>query len=72
VNPGEDVVWTLLVMEVTGMSKNDRRTATTQKINGVWTLFCDFIKNNIAANEMGAVMAYNGAGTNMKLIWLLT
>jgi len=74
VNPGEDAEWApAAVNEVShGLSKSDPRISSARPIDAVWSSFKSFIERNIAEDEHGVVVAYNGAGSDMKWIWRLT
>ena len=72
VNPGEDAEWSEKATEVTGLTKDDPRITTARSLNDVWTSFCLYIHNNIAEDERGVIVAYNGAGCDMKWLWRLT
>jgi len=72
VNPGRDAVWSDAAIEITGLSRSDPKIASARSIIPVWGSFCSWIETNIADDEVGAIVAYNGAGCDMKWIWQLT
>lgn len=72
VNPGSDAEWRAAASEVSGLTRIDPRIMSAGDGVQVWTLFCTWIENNIGDDEVGAVVAYNGAGNDMKWIWWLT
>ena len=72
VNPGEDAEWSRAATEITGLSETDARITSAWEIGPVWNSFCLWIKQNIAEDEHGVIVAYNGAGSDMKWIWRLT
>ena len=72
VNPGEDAEWSADATNVTGLSKDDPRITEARSLMDVWTSFCKYIDNHIAADKRGVIVAYNGAGCDMKWLWRLT
>ena len=72
VNPGEDAEWSSVASEITGLSRTDPRITSAREIGPVWHSFCKWINTNIAKDEHGVIVAYNGAGSDMKWIWRLT
>ena len=71
VNPGEDAEWNDEA-GVHGLSSTHPSIRSARKINEVWKSFCLFVDNNLLENEEGCVVAWNGAGSDMKWIWRLT
>jgi hypothetical protein len=72
VNPGEDAEWAAAATATHGLSAMDERITSARDIGEVWISFCSWIEKNIAADEEGVIIAYNGAGCDMKWIWRLT
>ena len=72
VNPGEDAEWAAAATTTHGLSAMDERITSAREIGEVWTSCCSWIEKNIAADEEGVIIAYNGAGCDMKWIWRLT
>ena len=68
VNPGEDAIWSPAAAEVTGLSRTDQRITSAKNIDEVWTSFSLWVQSNIAEDEVGVIVAYNGAGSDMKWI----
>ena len=71
VNLGEDVEWLEAAIEVTGLCATDDRITSARPIKEVWGSFKSWIDNNIRSDEVGVIVAYNGAGCDMKWLWRL-
>ena len=70
-NPGEDAEWEPSTTEITGLSPGDERITSVQDIDEVCSLFLKWIEHNIKEDEVGVIVAYNGAGCDMKWLWRL-
>ena len=71
VHPGEDAEWSPAAIEVTGLSRTDQRITSAKNIDEVWSSFSQWVESNIAEDEVGVIVAYHGAGSDMKWIWRL-
>ena len=71
VHPGEDAEWSPAATEVTGLSRTDQRITSAKNIDKVWSSFSQWVESNIAEDEVGVIVAYHGAGSDMKWIWRL-
>ena len=70
VNPGEDAEWNEAAC-VHGLSASSPCIQSAREIGPVWASFRKFIGEHVADDEEVCVVAYNGAGTDMKWIWRL-
>jgi len=71
VNPGEDAEWATAAIEVTGLSPTDDRITSARDLDQVWTAFSAWVDTQISEDEVGVIVAYNGAGCDMKWLWRL-
>ena len=72
VNPESDAVWNDEAMELTGLSGSDPRISSARGLNDVWASFSKYVAQHIGEDERGVIVAYNGAGSDMKWLWRLT
>ena len=72
VNPESDAVWNDEAMELTGLSGSDPRISSARGLNDVWASFSKYVTQHIGEDERGVIVAYNGAGSDMKCLWRLT
>ena len=54
------------------LKATDPRIVRARKIGEVWRSFQAFISSNIAYDEVGIIVAYSGAGSDMEWLWRLT
>merc|ERR1711966_84373 len=66
VNPESDAVWNDEAMELTGLSDSDPRISSARGLNNVWASFSKYVTQHIGEDERGVIVAYNGAGSDMK------
>ena len=74
VNPGEDAEWDSDAVgeQSHKLKATDPRIVGARKIGEVWQSFQAFISSNITHDEVGIIITYNGAGSDMKWLWRLT
>ena len=72
VNPGSGVHFEEQCVAVHGIHSLDPCIVGTNKIDVVWRDFCKWIEENINADKVGILMAYNGQNCDMKWLWKLT
>ena len=71
VQPPEDAEWNEEA-GVHGLSATHPSILSARKMKEVWKSFCLLVNNNLSEDEVGCVVAWNGAGSDMKWIWQLT
>ena len=66
------ILMPLVSNRISKLKATDPRIVGARKIGEVWRSFQAFISSNIAHDEVGIIVAYNGAGSDMKWLWRLT
>jgi hypothetical protein len=73
VNPGENVLWDEdMCHQVHGLHRHDQRIMSADKIDLVWNQFTEWIDEEVTADEVAILVAYNGASCDLCWIWKLT
>ena len=72
VNPKSDMDWDPQTVRTHGLNPADPRIVSADEIDVVWERFVSWIKANIAEDETGILVAWNGKASDLKWLWKLT
>ena len=72
VNPKSDLDWDLKCIRSHHLLPTDPKIKDADEIDVVWGRFATWIEQNIAKDETGILIAWNGTSCDLKWIWKLT
>ena len=72
VNPNSDLDWDPRCIRSHHLLPTDPKIKDADEIDVVWGRFATWIEQNIAKDETGIVIAWNGTSCDLKWIWKLT
>ena len=72
VNPGEGAIYGEHAVAIHGLHASHPSIRDAEEIHAVWHRFCQWIRANVARDEVIVLVAYNGETCDLKWLWMMT